>query len=148
MTRAEEAVHIFKKRFPDIKVYPSSLVEKEGSVLFMVQQNYNPYLIIAGESGFQFEGQKLEVSGSTFLKCSFTNENSAELRKQFPFTKPVLLGTSDSYGLGDRLGNAGAAHLKAIQKTHFKPVLAQQSIRELERTGRTAEDVLNAASRA
>lgn len=146
MKSTEETISVFNKKFPDSIIYPSSLVETEGAILFMIRQKADKYLMIAGESGFEFEGKKLEVSGRTFLKCSTTNKNSDELRKRFPFTKPVLLGRSDSYGLGDRLGNAGAAHLKAIQKTEFKPVLAQQSIRELERTGRTAEEVLNAAS--
>lgn len=148
MKSAEEAVNVFKKNFPECKVYRSSVFETEGVVLFMIRQNINQYLMVAGEAGFEFEGEKLEVSGKTFLKCSFTNKNVAELRKRCPFTRPVLLGRSDSYGLGDRLGNAGAAHLKAIGKTQFKPVLAQQSIRELERTGRTAVEVLNAASLA
>lgn len=148
MILPEEAAAIYKKKFPGAKIYGSSFIKKEKALLFMIREGQTPYLIILGDSEFGFEGQRVDISGNRFLKCYFSHENCSELRNQFSFTRPVLLGTNDSYGLGDRLGNAGAAHLKAIKKTHFKPVLAQQSIRELERTGRTAEDVMNAATRA
>lgn len=148
MKSAEESVQIFQKHFPLHRVYPSSPTATDGAILFVIRQQSSHYLIIDGDSGYEFEGENLQAGGRTYLKCSFTNKNAAELRRHFPFTRPILLGKSDSYGLGDRLGNAGAAHLKAIRKTDFKPVLAQQSIRELERTGRTAEEVLNAASLA
>jgi hypothetical protein len=93
-----------------------------------------------------FQGTIMEVESRKFLKCPCSHENAEQLRLTFEFTKPVLIGKGNSYGLGDRLGNAGAAHLKAIRNSGFKPVLAQQSIREIERTRRTGEDVLNAAS--
>lgn len=146
MKTANESAHLFQQKYPGCKVYNTSITRRESAALFMIRQGVTQYLIIEGDAGFGFKGEKLELAGRTYLKCLFTNENCRELRKQFPFTKPVLIGKSDSYGLGDRLGNAGAAHLKAIRKTNFRPVLAQQSIRELERTGRTAGEVLNAAS--
>jgi tagaturonate epimerase len=68
------------------------------------------------------------------------------LRHALPFTRPVLLGKQNSYGFGDRLGNAGAAHLRSLESSGFLPVLAQQSIRELDRTGRTALEVMDAAT--
>ncbi|NLC40692.1 MAG: hypothetical protein GX763_07225 [Clostridiaceae bacterium] len=52
-----------------------------------------------------------------------------------------------SFGLGDRLGNAGAAHLKLLEAYNVFPVLAQQSTRELSLTQRTYADVVNAASK-
>jgi len=146
MMKTEEIVNIFETTFPETETYRSSVTEAGDAVLFMIRQQHENYLVVFEVSDFQFIGEKIELDGQGFLKCPLSHENAVVLRKQFPFTKPVLLGKSDSYGLGDRLGNAGAAHLKAIRKTSFKPVLAQQSIRELERTGRTAEDVLDAAS--
>lgn len=146
MKIAKESARHFQQNFPGSKVYHASITRRENAALFMIRQGASQYLIIDGDAGFGFKGEKLEVSGRTYLKCLLTDENCRELRKQFPFTRPVLIGKSDSFGLGDRLGNAGPAHLKAIRKTKFRPVLAQQSIRELERTGRTAEEVLNAAS--
>ena len=146
MMNTEEIVNIFGNTFPETKTYRSSVTKAGDAVLFMIRQQRENYLVVFGSSDFQFIGERIELDGQGFLKCPLSHENAVELRKQFPCTKPVLLGKSDSYGLGDRLGNAGAAHLKAIRKTSFKPVLAQQSIRELERTGRTAENVLDAAS--
>ncbi|NLC26634.1 MAG: hypothetical protein GX777_08460, partial [Fastidiosipila sp.] len=52
-----------------------------------------------------------------------------------------------SFGLGDRLGNAGTAHLKLLEAYNVFPVLAQQSTRELSLTQRTYADVVNAASK-
>jgi hypothetical protein len=57
-----------------------------------------------------------------------------------------LIGLENSFGLGDRLGLANPAHLRAIADTPWRAILAQQSIRELERTERTADEVLDAAT--
>lgn len=62
--------------------------------------------------------------------------------------EPTVLGLSRSFGFGDRLGLAGPGHLAALGKHPFAPILAQQSIRELDRTQRTAEEVMEAAEQA
>ncbi len=62
--------------------------------------------------------------------------------------KPIILGLKKSFGFGDRLGVAGAGHLVAASKYAFAPILAQQSIRELNRTQRTAEEVMEVAQTA
>ncbi|MBN2557941.1 MAG: hypothetical protein JXB33_04195, partial [Clostridia bacterium] len=63
----------------------------------------------------------------------------------FAFTNPVsAAGRNVSIGLGDRLGLASPGHIKAVRGKDVFPVLAQQSIRELNLTGRTYEDVLAA----
>ena len=51
----------------------------------------------------------------------------------------------NSFGFGDRLGLANPGHVRSLKGFDFKPVLAQQSIRELTRTNRTPEDVMDAA---
>jgi hypothetical protein len=116
----------------------------------MIKDGIEKFLILMSESAdlkeSGFQGKIIEVDSQEFLKCKLNHENAEALRKRFDFTNPVLIGKVNSYGLGDRLGNAGPAHLKAIWDSEFKPVLAQQSIRELERTQRTGEDVLDAAS--
>jgi uncharacterized protein YqkB len=62
------------------------------------------------------------------------------------FTKLPKKGVS--LGLGDRIGLATGGHGKVAKKYDFFPVFAQQSIRELNFTGRTfpdvRKDVLNA----
>jgi tagaturonate epimerase len=63
--------------------------------------------------------------------------------------RPRPIGTASSFGFGDRTGRATPGHVRAITATGtgFVPVLAQQSARELERTGRTFAEVLDAAAR-
>jgi len=61
---------------------------------------------------------------------------------------PQPLGLAPSFGFGDRLGNATPGHVRALEATRsgLAPVFAQQSARELDRTGRTWTDVLDAAA--
>lgn len=62
--------------------------------------------------------------------------------------KPVPLGLRKSFGFGDRLGLATPGHLASARKSDFAPIFAQQSIREMERTQRTPDDVMQAAQNA
>ncbi len=64
------------------------------------------------------------------------------------FTKPAPLGLQKSFGFGDRLGLATPGHVAAARKFDFAPVFAQQSIREMERTERTPQEVMQAAQTA
>jgi hypothetical protein len=50
--------------------------------------------------------------------------------------------------LGDRLGLATPGHIRALEGTSVFPIFAQQSIRELNFTNRTFNDVIDAASYA
>ncbi|MGV3773484.1 MAG: tagaturonate epimerase family protein [Verrucomicrobiales bacterium] len=61
---------------------------------------------------------------------------------------PTVLGLKKSFGFGDRLGLATPGHLSALLKSDFAPIFAQQSIREMERTQRTPEEVMSAAQRS
>jgi hypothetical protein len=91
-----------------------------------------------------FKGEKL---GEGIIKAPLSHENARTLRKFFPFTAPSrVLRKERSFGLGDRLGIATPGHIKLFEKYDAYPVFAQQSIRELNLTGRSYEDVLDAAS--
>jgi hypothetical protein len=61
---------------------------------------------------------------------------------------PVPLGLKKSFGFGDRLGLATPGHFAAARKFDFAPIFAQQSIREMERTRRTPQDVVQSATKA
>jgi tagaturonate epimerase len=63
-------------------------------------------------------------------------------------TTPTVLGLKKSFGFGDRLGLATPGHIAACEKTDFLPVYAQQSIREMVRTNRSPDDVMNDAKKA
>jgi hypothetical protein len=57
------------------------------------------------------------------------------------------LGLQPSFGFGDRLGLATPGHVEAMKRAGrgIAPIFAQQSIREMGRTGRTPSDVVRAA---
>ena len=95
--------------------------------------------IVAVESG--------KVQEVPFKIAELSHENAVVFRRYFPFMKPVAFGRqSFSLGLGDRLGLASPGHLRCLKGTKIRPVLAQQSIRDLNLTQRTYKDVLDAAS--
>ena len=54
------------------------------------------------------------------------------------------LGKGPSFGFGDRTGLATPGHVAAMQRAGdgILPLFAQQSIREMSRTGRTPEQVI------
>src|SRR5207237_1406239 len=61
--------------------------------------------------------------------------------------RPVPLGLAPSFGFGDRLGLATPGHVAALRRAGkgILPIFAQQSIREMERTGRTPGQVMDDA---
>jgi hypothetical protein len=68
-------------------------------------------------------------------------------QQRFP-RDPQPLGLKKSFGFGDRLGLATPGHLESARKFDFAPIFAQQSIREMQRTNRTPQDVMVAARSA
>ena len=129
-----------------MKVYPLSVNESDGSAFFMVREPENDYLVAVGEKACAFDGEKLECDVPA-VKAPLTHENATQLKKCFPFTAPIrVLGKKRSFGLGDRLGIATPGHIRLFKEYDAYPVFAQQSIRELNLTQRTYEDVLDVAT--
>ena len=64
-----------------------------------------------------------------------------------PPQRPVPLGLAASFGFGDRLGLATPGHVAALRRAGggILPIFAQQSIREMARTGRTPQQVMGDA---
>ena len=60
---------------------------------------------------------------------------------------PVCLGLQPSFGFGDRIGLATPGHVAAMQRAGdgIAPIYAQQSIREMTRTGRSPNQVMQDA---
>ena len=59
----------------------------------------------------------------------------------------VTLGLEPSFGFGDRTGLATPGHVEAMRRSGagIQPIFPQQSIREMARTGRTPERVMDEA---
>jgi len=94
-----------------------------------------------------FSGERRQVEPDVEACLGELNHaNAVAVRELCDGARPQPLGLDDSFGLGDRLGIAGPAHLRALEGSGFKVVLAQQSIRELERTERTPDEVMDAAT--
>jgi len=64
--------------------------------------------------------------------------------------QPTTLGMTPSFGFGDRIGLATPGHIAAMKRAGrgIAPIFAQQSIREMARTGRSPDDVMNDAMQA
>ncbi len=138
-----------------IEAYPNSVNEIGGTRVFMGREKGKKhlYLVSTGNPGAiisKFDGEdmgKLASNGKTvsLKRCALSHNNVLALQGLFQFTRPVAIGLHNSYGFGDRLGLANAGHLRALRGYNFRPIMAQQSIRELTRTVRTPEDVMDAA---
>lgn len=131
-------------------LYEHSVHEDDSNILAIVRKGIDKYLWVISDDAepvkSAFNGKEIKVGSEVILECDLNHKNAEILRSKFEFTNAILIGKTDSYGFGDRLGNAGPAHLRAVRGTGFKPVLAQQSIREMERTKRTPDEVMDAAS--
>ncbi|MBK7106037.1 MAG: hypothetical protein IPH62_12210 [Ignavibacteriae bacterium] len=135
----------------EIFIYPKS-VNHLGEVTFFIgKKNNEKYLFLGFKNNSElmenFEGHNYDLSDIKILlkQCPLNHNNAIQLQKIFPFTKPILLGLSNSFGFGDRIGLANPAHIRALEGSDFKPIFAQQSIRELTRTQRTPHEVMDAA---
>jgi hypothetical protein len=127
--------------------YEKSVNRIGSSIVFMAREGDETVIITLREGapeGPWFTGKDL---GGGKIRAPLTHENAELLRKLFPFTAPVRVLRKDrSFGVGDRLGIAGFGHIRLFEEYDAYPVFAQQSIRELNLTGRTFEDVLDAVS--
>ena len=135
-----------------VDVYNNSIQIKDGASFFIGKENQEKSLYILSNSNNEllkkFNGTDIIIPDEDNLilkKCSFNHPSSLKLQELFPFTKPIPLGLTNSFGFGDRLGLANAGHIRSLKGYDFKPIFAQQSIRELTRTQRIPEDVLDAA---
>ncbi|SDD38603.1 tagaturonate epimerase [Paenibacillus sp. UNCCL117] len=129
---------------PFVKVYPQSLTELEGAALLMVRTEDGKRLLAVGDGPIvgELEGEPAEGGKLAPL----THANRLVLNRYLPYTAPQAFGTQvATFGLGDRLGLASPGHIRTVLGKDVRPILAQQSIRELALTGRTYEDVLDAA---
>ena len=96
-----------------------------------------------------FEGEIRADGDAQVLTGPLTSANAAALREAFEVLRPRPYGDSlTSVGTGDRLGLATAGQARAFRDRGegLVPVLAQQSIREMDRLGREARSVLDEAT--
>jgi len=128
-------------------IYPKSR-QRHGDSDFSMANigDGDTVLIVSGPDSELFHGEEKICDGAKHKLCPLTVENSKVLRKLFAFLNPVSHKNHDiTIGLGDRLGLASGGHIKAVCDMDAFPVLAQQSMRELNLTNRKYDDVLASA---
>ena len=137
-----------------INVYSNSFLPFEGNIFFIGKEGIEKSLyILSNNSGSKllskFEGEEFGIQENpefkSLKKCCFNTKNRRAVQEIFDFTNPRVFRLVNSFGLGDRIGLANPGHIRSLGKGNFKPILAQQSIRELTRTQRKPEEVINAA---
>jgi len=126
----KEILDSFKRKYPKFFIFEDSLQKFGKKYFFLIKKENEKYLVI-GEKEFKF---LLITQNTVNLLC-----------KNFQWLNPKVCGLKNSFGFGDRIGLATPGHIKALKNYNFFPILAQQSVRELERTGRKFRDVLNSA---
>lgn len=130
---------------------PSASIHELGNAVVMIGRDAEckKLLLLAPTARMLpdgFAGELLPLPDGVLLRCPCNAVNAAALRQHFPWTRPVSLRRiRTSIGCGDRLGLASAGHIAAIRKFQASPVLAQQSKRELNMTGRTFQNVVDDA---
>lgn len=136
-----------------LAVYPLSIVGDGGEVFFLgrqgVRRRLGILMVAAGERGFELNTSSVTVGGEELVLGlgEINHANALALRARLPFTAPIRVGLLKSVGLGDRLGSATPGHIRGLRHARgIVPVFAQQSIREMERTERTPEQVMDAAT--
>jgi len=95
-----------------------------------------------------FEGESSPLGEKTLLIGPLSPRNAAALRTRLAWLRPDLLGLRTSAGLGDRIGLATPGHVRAVRLAgnRIAPIFAQQSIREMTRTGRSPQQVMDDAT--
>ena len=134
-----------------LSLIPQSVVSHEGLEFGLSLENGARQLVILAEKAeprlAPFEGARSDYEGRTLLQGPLSPVNAEALRDLLPWLRPQVLGLKTSAGMGDRLGLATPGHVHAARKCKGKvaPIFAQQSIRELTRTGRTPQQVMDDA---
>lgn len=134
-----------------LDLLPRSPVRHRDTEYALAQTPHGPQLAVLAQSSSkvleEFEGESSDFENGTLYLCPLDPANAAALRGQLPWLNPRVIGLATSAGFGDRLGIATPGHVRAVSETHdgVAPIFAQQSIRELQRTDRTPQQVIDAA---
>lgn len=138
-----------EKGFDKYGIYPGSINRVGNAFVMMMRTDTEKKLVCLGDDDrlAGLDGTIVPLENCSAKVCSITNYNCRIIREIFPFMSPVVhKGKKVTIGLGDRLGLASPGHIRTVTDLDVFPVLAQQSIRELNLTGRTYDDVISAAA--
>jgi hypothetical protein len=129
--------------------FPNSLTAQDGTEFGLAQTDKGECLVVLAKSSLpEFEGERSEFGGLTLMVGERSPANLNALRACLPWLNPQPIGLVTSAGMGDRLGLATPGHVRAARAMQGKvtPVFTQQSIREMARTGRSPQQVMDDAT--
>ena len=128
-----------------LSIYARSVSEAGGIAYFLARRGTDKFVGMLGQGAVA--GEKAgSVAGQPLIVGPTSHENAEVIRAALPWTAPRLVGLRASIGLGDRLGLATPGHIRAVRGSGLACVLAQQSIREMTRTARTPQQVMDCAT--
>ena len=136
---------------PGLRIHEPSATPHEGALYCLVEGDGGWRLAVLAPAGSAqlagFAGEHSARGENTLLLGPLSAENAAALRSRLAWLRPTVLGLRTAVGLGDRLGLATPGHLRAVRAAggHLAPLPAQQSIREMSRTGRSPQQVMDDA---
>lgn len=130
-------------------VYPSSVLTDGTLTVALGARSKRKALLLSVPPGQEalldaFEATPAAGKGNTRVG-PLSGTNAACLRQALPALAPRLGGRRASVGCGDRLGVATPGHVRALGDSGLFPFLAQQSMREMARTGRSPAAVMDDA---
>jgi hypothetical protein len=138
-----------------LDLHPQSIIQTGAADFGFAWENGESKLVILSEnrdflSGFT--GEASTLGDRSLLVGATDTSNAFQLRELFSWLKAKPLGTQTSAGFGDRLGLATPGHIRALRAVrsadtngYIAPIFAQQSIREMTRTERSPQQVMDDA---
>lgn len=135
-----------------LRIHERSLTRHEG-VLYSLVESEGGKRSLAVEAPLasahlaDFDGEFQTIDERGLLLGPLNAKNALALRARLDWLRPAVQGLRTGIGLGDRLGLATPGHMRAVREARGQlvPFPAQQSIREMQRTGRTPQQVLDDA---
>ena len=132
-----------------MRLYPRSLAAAARTLYGLARSDAGRQLVIVSAAPDvidrfpeTYRSPFLHGVDATVAVAPASNDAMQTLQGMLPYLKPEIIGLVPSAGCGDRLGLATPGHLQAVARSRMAPILAQQSVRENERTGRTPQDVM------
>ncbi|MCL5998767.1 MAG: tagaturonate epimerase family protein [Chloroflexi bacterium] len=138
-------------------VYPASPVAQNGDLFFLVRNGQDKQLAVLSRNmpdavlkggAAPSTSHDVTYGGQSVHLAFFVLDaaTAAAMRKILGWLQPQTLGLRKSAGCGDRLGLATPGHVQAIRACGaMAPIFAQQSIREMARTQRSPQQVVDEA---
>lgn len=131
-------------------VYAKSLAASPGGLFFLWRGDDGKRLArLAAEPREALAGdtRQIEWGGHVLFVTTgrLSHENLVVLQRHLPFLKPRPVGLRGSFGFGDRIGVATPGHVRAVRGSGLVPFFPQQSIREMARTERAPQGVMDDA---